>query len=156
MLRRVFLAFLVFGLVACGDDGDNGTGPDPIACTDDTGSVEVTVTTGASAVFDWEPACAVALLIVEQEGGGDMWLIGTRTSGSTPGFDDPGGVNLITPPVTYGVAPSGVDERQPAETLVARVTYALVLWRGLPEKSTAVCQFQSETACLMAVHEFVR
>ena len=153
MIRKVFLAFLVYSMTGCGDDGQ---GPDPIACTDDTGSVEVTVTTGASVQFDWEPACAVALLIVEQEGGGDLWLIGTRTSGSTPGFDDPDGVNLITPPVSYGAAPSGVDERNPAETLVAGVTYALILWRGLPQNSTAVCQFRSETACLMVVHEFVR
>ena len=78
MIPRVFLAFLVFGVMACGDDG---AGPDPIACTDDTGSVEVTVTTGASVRFDWEPACAVALLLVEQQGG-DMWLIGTVLPGT--------------------------------------------------------------------------
>ncbi len=107
MIRRVFLAFLVFGLVVCGDDGQ---GPEPIACTDDTGSVEVTVTTGASVRFDWEPACAVALLIVEQEASG-RWRIGTAI------IDEPLLAelreNLITPPVTYGVTPSGVDEIQP-------------------------------------------
>ena len=64
--------------MACGDDGAD---PDPIACTADTGSVEVTVTTGASVRFDWEPACAVALLLVEQQGG-DMWLIGTDLPGT--------------------------------------------------------------------------
>jgi hypothetical protein len=147
MIRRAFLAFLFFGLVACGDDGQ---GPEPIACTDDTGSVEVTVTTGASVRFDWEPACAVALLIVEQEAS-DRWLIGTAI------VDEPLLAelreNIITPPVTYGVTPSGVDELQPPETLVAGVTYELILRRVFPENSTAVCQVN---ACLLAVHEFVR
>ena len=147
MIRRVFLAFLVFGSVACGDDGQ---GPEPIACTDDTGSVEVTVTTGASVQFDWEPACAVAALIVEQEAS-DRWLIGTASGLGTLILEL--SENLITPPVTYGVTPSGVDEIQPPETLVAGVTYELILWRVFPENSTADCQVD---ACSVAVHEFVR
>ena len=142
MIRRVFLAFLFFGLVACGDDGQ---GPEPIACTDDTGSVEVTVTTGASVRFDWEPACAVALLIVEQEASDRWWSIGTAI------IDEPLLAelreNLITPPVTYGVTPSGVDELQPPETLVAGVTYELTLWRVFD---------LAGGGAVFAVHEFVR
>ena len=147
MIRRVSLAFLFFGLVACGDDGQ---GPEPIACTDDTGSVEVTVTTGASVRFDWEPACAVAFLIVEQEAS-SRWRIGTAII-DAPLFallEE----NIITPPVTYGVTPSGVDELQPPETLVTGATYELTLWRVFPENSSAVCQVN---ACVLAVHEFVR
>ena len=151
MTRRVFPAFFVVGVMACGDDG---AGPDPIACTDDTGSVDVTVTTGASVRFDWEPACAVTLLLVERQGG-DMWLIGTDLPG-TLGLGDPDLVNLITPPVTYGAAPSVVDEQHAPEALVAGVAYDLILWRALRENSTAVCQSQFENGCLLAVHEFVR
>ena len=69
---------------------------------------------------------------------------------------DPDQVNLITPPVTYGATPSVVDEIQPPETLVAGVTYELILWRALTENSTAVCQLHRENGCLLAVHEFVR
>ena len=107
MIRRVFLVFLVLGVMACGEDG---AGPD---------------------------------------------LIGTDLPG-TLGLGDPDQVNLITPPVTYGATPSVVDEIRPPETLVAGVTYELILWRALRENSTAVCQSQFENGCLLAVHEFVR
>ena len=150
MIRRVLLGFLVFGVMACGDDV---AGPDPIACTDDTGSVEVTVTTGASVRFDWEPACAMTFLLVEQQGG-DVWLIGTDPPGTLdPG--EPDQVNLITPPVTYGAAPSVVDELHPPETLLTGVTYTLILVR-VPPGSTAECLRVVFGGCVMAAREFVR
>jgi hypothetical protein len=144
MVRRVFLAFLVFGVTACGDDGT-----DVIPCTDDTGSVEVTVTTGTSVQFDWEPACAMTFLLVEQ-GAGDVWFIGTDPPGT-----DPDAVNLITPPVTYGVTPSAVDELFGPETLLAGVTYDVILAR-VPPGSTAECINEVFSLCFMAIHEFVR
>ena len=151
MIRRVFLVFLVYGVAACGDDGE---GPDLIACTDDTGAVEVSVTTGASVRFDWEPACAMAFLIVEQQGGADVWVIGKDPPG-TLGPGEPDQVNLITPPVTYGAAPSMADEIYPPETLVAGVTYVLGLGRS-PPGSIAECPGVVFGICLMAGQEFVR
>ncbi len=140
MLRVVFLAFLVFGLAACGDDGQ---GPEPIACTGDIASVEVTVTTGASVRFDWEPACAVAQLLVEQNDR-PAWVISSKIEL---------GVNRITPPVTYGVTPSGLEEIIPPETLVAGDSYRLRLRRV----STAVCpQTRFLNTCLVGVGEFMR
>ena len=153
MVGKVFPAFLIFGVMtACGDDGT-----DVIPCTDDTGSVELTVTTGTSVQFDWEPACAMLFLLVEQDGG-DVWFIGTEDSPGTPGTAGPGeaaDMNLITPPVTYGVTPSVVDELQAPETLLAGVTYDVILTR-VPPGSTAECINVAFDLCFMAIHEFVR
>ena len=153
MAGKVFAAFLIFGVMtACGDDGT-----DVVTCTDDTGSVEVSVTTGTSVQFDWEPACAMFFLLVEQDAG-DVWFIGTEDSPGTPGTagpDEPADVNLITPPVTYGVTPSVVDELQAPETLLAGVTYDVILTRVAPG-STADCINQLAGLCVMAIHEFVR
>ena len=95
--------------MACGDDG---AGPDPIACTDDTGTVAVTVSAGLQPMFNWEPACAMALLLVEA-GSGDVW--GISTDNAT--WDDPAQANLIAPPITYGggagVGARGASSRPP-------------------------------------------
>ena len=149
MVRRVFLAFLVFGLVACGGDG---AGSDPIACTDDTGTVEVTVTTGASVQFDWEPACAVALLLV-LAAGGDIW--GISTDNAT--WDDPAQANLIAPPITYGVAPASAPEVRAPDPLASGATYELILWGVRAAGSTTQCVVRIGNlgnGCVMAIHEF--
>lgn len=88
---------LTMGLLACGDDPaspENESRP----CTDDTGMVDVTLTSGQAPSFEWDPPCSVAMLLVEEEGS-DMWGIGTDQSL----WDDPLQANLIVPPVTYGV-----------------------------------------------------
>ena len=149
MVRRVFLAFLVFGLMACGDDG---AGPDPIACTDDTGTVAVTVSAGLQPMFNWEPACAMALLLVEA-GSGDVW--GISTDNAT--WDDPAQANLIAPPITYGVAPASAPEVQAPDPLASGATYALILWRVRAAGSTTQCVARIGNlgnVCVMAIHEF--
>lgn len=141
MIRGVSLVFLVFGVAACGDDG-KGPDPDPdpmaIACTDDTETVTVTVGAGLQPIFNWDPACAVALLLVEA-GGGDVWLISTDEAT----WDNPAQANLIAPPITYGVAPTSVPELQAPDPLASGVSYEVILWRALASGST-----------VSAIHEF--
>ena len=153
MIRRVSLVFLVFGVVACGDDGE---GPDPmaIACTDDTGTVTVTVGAGLQPIFNWEPACAVALLLVEA-GSGDVW--GISTDNAT--WDNPVQANLIAPPITYGVAPTSAPELQAPDPLAPGVSYEVILWRVLASGSTTQCVARvgnPADVCVMAIHEFTR
>ncbi len=132
-------------LWACGGDGPTDIAP---PCTDDTGAVTVTVGAGLQPVFNWEPACAIAVLLVEEQAS-DQW--GISTDDTTWG--DPAQANLISPPVTYGVTPPGIDEFRPPETLIAGVTYELILWR-VPPGSTTECMNVAFGACLMVVHEF--
>ena len=135
-------------LVAC---KDSGTGPSAAApCPDDTGTVTVSVSSGSSGpVFDWTPACAVALLLIE-EGGADRW--GISTDDAT--WSDPAVANLIEPPIAYGDVPSGVDEFEPPASLAAGTTYDVVIWR-VPPGSTATCLNVAFGACMMADHDFV-
>jgi hypothetical protein len=147
------VVILMVAISGCGKE--DATGPRIAPCPDDTGAAEVTVVRiGASVRFHWEPECAVAFLLVEQEQeGSDRWFIKTDEDR----WDDPTyPANRFAPPITYGVEPQGVHESFGPEDLLSGVTYVLVLWRVLPENSTAVCQFRFETACLMAVAEFVR
>jgi len=144
------LEVLVVGLtvVAC---GENSTASDPEPCTAETGSVTATVSIGQAVIFDWEPRCAVALLLVEDDGS-DVWAINTDDST----WDDPEQANRISPPVTYGIAPPAIPESYGPLALVDGTTYELVLWRILPEGSTVQCQRRLENACLLAVHAFAR
>lgn len=136
-------------LLACG----NATGPEEQAmpCTDDTGSVEVTVGPGLTPSFSWSPACAVAMVLVEEDGS-DMWSAITDETL----WDNPATANLVASPVTYGTAITGTTTSQEPLPLQTGHTYELVLWRILPASSKASCHQRSETACLLAVHQFVR
>jgi hypothetical protein len=135
-------------VVACSDDP---TEPTVEECTPETTSVTVTVTTGQSTVFNWEPACPVALLLVEDEAE-DMW--GLTTDEAT--WDNLEVANLIAPPLTYGVVPAGIPEIQEPLGLEEKVTYELILWRILPAGSTATCEDRFVDACLLTVHPFTR
>ncbi|NNL30988.1 MAG: hypothetical protein HKO77_08200 [Gemmatimonadetes bacterium] len=135
---------------ACGNDDPTGV---VTPCADDVGRVSVTVGAGLQPVIDWEPDCAVAFVLIE-EGASDVWSVGTDPPGTTD-IGDPDLVNLILPPVTFGVVPDGVDEFQAPEPLQAGHTYEVVLWRS-PPGSTADCMSIAFGGCLMAVHEFFR
>ncbi len=57
---------------ACG--GEDSTGPTAAACAPETTSVTATVSSGPSIVFDWEPRCPMAMVLVEGDEG-DVWVI---------------------------------------------------------------------------------
>lgn len=149
-LNTTLATLCVLGALACGDDG---TGPeeDPSACTDDTGTVEVTVDAAATPTFTWSPACAVSLFLIEEDGS-DVWGVDNGTGN----WGDPATGNVILPPITFGTVPEGASELQPAEDLIVGRTYEVVLWRAVPESSTATCVERFGTICLMAVTEFTR
>ena len=130
---------------------DTPAGPATAPCTPDTGTVIATVTSGQSVVFDWEPRCAVAMLLIEDDAS-DVW--GISTDEAT--WDSPDEANRITPPVTYGVAPTGIAVFQEAEQLVDNVIYDLILFRILPEGSAAQCDLRLESFCRLVVHQFTR
>jgi len=136
-------------LIGCGD----ATGPEEqgAQCTDETGSVSVTVSQGLTPTFNWSPSCAVAMILVEEDAS-DMW--GAASDEDT--WDDPAAANLIRPPVAYGSAPSGTTTFGGTQPLMSGRTYEVGLWRLVPSSSTAACQQRFENACLLAVHEFVR
>ena len=137
-------------VAACSDDPTSPNDDSAsLSCDADTGTVDVTV--GASGVFDWSPACAVALLLVEDEAS-DMW--GVSTDDAT--WNIPDQANLITPPLSYGAPQTGASQFQEPLPLLSGVTYELILWRVLPDGSAAQCQQRFENLCLLAVHPFVR
>jgi hypothetical protein len=151
-MKNLVVVLLVFTLTmwasACGDDS---TGPALEECTSETTTVSVTVTTGQSVVFDWEPACPLAMLLVEDDAS-DVWGISTDMES----WVSPSDANRITPPVTYGVTPSGVTEFEEPLTLAHNARYDLILWRVLPEGSTAQCQSSFGNACMLTNHQFTR
>jgi len=123
----------------------------PRGCAANTGSVNASVTASPTAVvFDWTPQCAVAMVLVEEDAS-DMWVVAAPNLSSTSTESS----NIILPPVTYGVAPSGTDA-DPPQTLIAGHTYDLVLWRVLSSGATANCQQRNGNACLLAVKTFTR
>ena len=134
-------------LYAC---DDSGSGPDPVQCEAHTSSVIASVAVGAKVVFDWEPACKVAAILVEQDGSDVFWI-------AAPQFGETltQSMNVIEPPYTYGVVLPGMESRWEGD-LVAGETYDLVLWRILPEGSTASCLGRMDDGCLVAVRSFTR
>ena len=76
----------------------------------------VSVGSGTTPTFSWKPACKLAFLIVEKNGG-DMWGVMSDS-------------NSIAPGVVYGVVPAGVTEIVEPETLLVGTTYNVaVRWR---------------------------
>jgi hypothetical protein len=146
--RHLVALAALLSLHGCSDDPAQ---PEPIVCDPELTSVTAFVSSGLSPVLDWEPACPVALVLVE-EGGHDKWGIMSDEAG----WDQPATANIISPPVTYGVVPDGLIEIPNPEALEPGVTYELILWSILPAGSTAECQMRWDDACLLTVHPFTR
>ncbi len=94
--------------------------------------------------MNWDPACSVAQLLIEQEGGSDLWHIFTDESV----FFDPAQANLITPPVTYGVLPTGVQQSGVPQTLTSGVLQVQLV-RVLPDGSAASCVIRDANLCVL-------
>lgn len=150
-MLRVPAALIPVGLLLFASACKDSTGPKDDCST--ASSVTATVGSGRTPTFNWSPACAVAIVLVEDDDGGDQWAINMPLDDAT----DPQAVNKIRPPVTYGVVPTGIAglESETAEPLVTGRQYKLVLWQMLPSNSTLTCQMKIESFCLLVVKEFV-
>ena len=109
------------------------------------------MSTGNAVTFDWSPACGVAMLIV-REIGDQPWMVRSPNFLTGP----PDLANRISPRVTYGQVPAGM-EASVARPLVAGRTYTLELWRIVPEAIGSVPNCQSLFGdCVVATQTFVR
>jgi hypothetical protein len=99
--RTLGAILLAAGAVSCSSDG---TAPQAASCSEETSSVDATISVGSSVTFNWTPACPVALVLIEPEDSGhDVWWIATFPSNSDIA---PTTENRIIPPVTFGQVPS--------------------------------------------------
>jgi hypothetical protein len=108
--------FMVFSMTECGGGGAVSPGDCP-------GNVSVTVTSGTAPTFSWTPACLAnkfqVVKYVETEVG-----LGWTTVWSL-GFEGTG----ISPPIVYGVVPSGVEVGTPAQPLLPGNRYRAMVIR---------------------------
>jgi len=107
---RLRLIALAFAVVACSDS----TATTQQECT---GDVAISATGGTTPTITWSPACRLWVLGVEEQDGGDVWVI-TSSGG-----------NRIASGVRYGTLPSGAAALQPATPLVVGRTYSIFLAR---------------------------
>lgn len=124
-------------------------------CPPETQALNVTSTVGQAVVFDWEPACGVALLSIDptDPGTSDVWQVRSES------LEDPLAteqqVNRIAPPVTYGVAPAGSLTDTGPDGLVSGQSYRIGLYRLLPDN--VICATNVfDGACFVASHTFTR
>lgn len=136
----------MLAVAACSDD--EATAPEAL-CTDETTTVDVTVSGGTTPTVSGSPACDVALFLIEGEGG-DTWLISTDDDE----WDDPLQANRISPPIRYGDVPSGIDELWGPDALTAGSTYQVVLWRVQPTGVFEGCAIAFEGVCALALESF--
>lgn len=148
-LPQFYTLILLLPLGACDDDT---TGPEEVAGTDATTSVEVDVSGGATPTFSWSPDCEAALLLVEGDFEGDTWHITTDEAT----WDDAAQANRIRSSVTYGTVPAGVDERYGPLTLVEGRQYQVLLWRISPDGDNAGCTATYQDACMIGRASFTR
>jgi len=80
-----------------------------------SGQLSVTASSGTKPSISWAPACAVNRLEVFQVGVPAGAVGGGWTISSPTGY--------FTPPVSYGVAPSGAVADRPADALQVGKTY---------------------------------
>jgi hypothetical protein len=111
---QVAVAVSFAAALSCSDE-PSGTGGSVPECV---GIVSTEVSAGTTPRFTWTPTCRLFLLLVEPAAAGtDWWSIISDS------------VNLIAPPITYGVVPSGVREGDPPAPLVAGTAYDVYLYR---------------------------
>jgi hypothetical protein len=104
----------------------------------DVANLALTVGAGSSPILDWDPACPIALLLIEPVGEPDAWQIRSRE------WDDDAEAptlawNSILPPITYGHTPSGAEpvDYIPAEALVTG-DYTFAVFRMLTSGATVI------------------
>ncbi len=98
MQRKYMIAFCVVAALTSCDSTDPESLP---VCGV---GVTLTVSSGTTPTFDWNPSCRVGGLIIEEIGGSDLWLIfGVNMT------------NAIAPGVTYGLVPEGAVQNAPRE-----------------------------------------
>ncbi len=107
MQRKYMIALcVVAALTSCSDSTDPESLP---VCGV---GVTLTVSSGTTPTFDWNPACRVGFLSVEEIGGSDLWSIfGVNMT------------NAIAPGVTYGLVPEGAVQSVPLGPLSPGTTY---------------------------------
>jgi hypothetical protein len=87
------------------------------------GATAVSVSAGVTPSVNWSPACRVSFLDVVSFGV-SQWRV---TSDSA---------NLITPPVQYGVVPSGARQIAAPVILQAGFNYSVIIGRWIGPKAT--------------------
>jgi len=117
MRCRVPLLTVTAALVSCGPS-EPAT---PVALSVCPDSVMVTITAGTTPQISWTPACRLSeIQVADSVNASFVWLVGRHASPAD---------NLIVPPVTYGVPPTGVGVGYGPTPLVAGHTYILGLWK---------------------------
>lgn len=121
--RTGFVFAMLLAAPACGSDTTSPS--EQAACT---GNVTVSVSSGTTPSFTWDPACKAYFVLVETAGG-DVW-----------GVISEDGTNAIATPVRYGVVPTGATERSPPSPLSAGTAYSVSVfrWTGPPEDGTLI------------------
>jgi hypothetical protein len=144
--RTTFIVLAALASLSC-------RGGDAVRPDDDGWRVDrTTVFVSDGAVFDWSPGCAVAVLRVEDETGGEMWLVNSPevALGSLQR------TNRIVPRVTYGIVPPYTGSPRQPVALVRGGKYRFVLWRAYAAgRLPSDCPPNDENLCPVAVQPFV-
>jgi hypothetical protein len=105
----MLIPFMIVLIVGCSKK--SSTKPTELsACNCD---LAVCAGSGTTPTFYWTPACKLAFLIVEKNGG-DMWGVMSDS-------------NSIAPGVVYGVVPAGVTEIVEPQALLVGITYRVAV-----------------------------
>ena len=117
MQRKYMIALcVVAALTSCSDSTDPESLP---VCGV---GVCLTVLSGTTPTFDWNPACRVGFLNAEEIDGSDRWgIFGVNMT------------NAIAPGVTYGLVPEGTVQSVPPEPLSPGTTYQAAIVVFEPE-----------------------
>lgn len=110
MKRGLLAAGVALLAAACG-----GSTAEPLVACDEP--VLITLTTGISPRFTWQPRCLIAKVVVQDSVQNVMWDVQAPASSIPPG-------------VQYGETPEGAQELTPPVTLIAGRSYAVGLYRA--------------------------